>query len=117
MKKISEIEILGTTYGLYVDRSVTNPKLQNTDAYCELWSKKIVFSPFQRDDLTIESLQEYVSKIVRHEIVHAFFHESGLASYVTDEMLVDWIAHKLCKIGAVCQKAEKSVVHHLVKSE
>jgi len=117
MKKISEIQILGTTYGLYVDRSGTNPKLENNDAYCEVWSKKIVFSDYRQNCMTIESLPEYVSSVIMHEIIHAFFHESGLVNYGKDELLVDWIALKLFEMSTAYQKAEKSVVHHLVKSK
>ena len=47
-----------------------------------------------------ENLEEYKNKIKRHEIIHAFLYESGLASscdWACEEM-VDWLAIQAPKL-------------------
>lgn len=34
-------------------------------------------------------------KVLRHELIHAFFVESGLPSYSNDEVLVEWLARNI----------------------
>lgn len=46
-----------------------------------------------------------MAKVFRHEIVHAFFGESGLKDYMHDETLVDWIAAQLPKMVKVMAQA------------
>lgn len=54
---------------------------------------------------TLEDMEEYVKKVLRHEIVHAFFFESGLhecsgqaEAWASNETMVDWIARQGPKI-------------------
>ena len=42
---------------------------------------------------------------MRHEIIHAFLHESGLENYCDDEVLVDWLAKQWNKISIAFQEA------------
>lgn len=107
---MTKINILGTEYEIIVDKNDDNPKLRNNDAYAELLSKKIVISQFGYDDMTVENLEESVREVVRHEIVHAFFHESGLSCYCHDEVLVEWIAMQLPKMIEAAKVAEKVVL-------
>lgn len=61
----------------------------------------------------IESVRLAQKQTVRHEIVHAFFNESGLMDnslvyegpWVHNEEAVDWIANQGEKILAAWQKA------------
>ncbi len=111
---MGKISILGTDYELIIDRSDDNPKLHDADAYVEKWSKKIVLAPYERDKMTVECLESYAAKIIRHEIVHAFFHECGLANYCADERLVDWIAHHLPNLERVCKVAEAAAIQAIL---
>lgn len=106
---MNKVNILGTDYEIVVDKSDENPKLRNADAYAELFSKKIIVSRFGHDELTVENLEESVREIVRHEIVHAFFHESGLSGYCHDEVLVEWIAKQLPKLYVACETAVATI--------
>jgi len=57
------------------------------------------------DDDAMDIKMKRYREVLRHEITHAFFSESGLDGYCIDETLVDWIAKqfpKLCKIFAEC---------------
>ena len=118
MEKIGEIKILGTPYELYVDHDKENPKMRGGHAYVELWSKKIVFAPHESDSRTIESLFEYAFALIRHEVIHAMFHECGLTTYGygDNEVLVEWLAQKIPQLHQACKDATDIVGSHLIKN-
>lgn len=98
------VNILGTDYTIQVGSVDDNPKLENAIGLCELYSKKIVLSDLaeaEKDVMAVDDMEEFKKKVLRHEIIHAFFGESGLRScseYVEDEELVDWIAIQFPKM-------------------
>ena len=91
-----KVNILGTPYSI----SYANKLKGDADGLCESYSKEIIIKDFEEDELSFSNLDEYRKKVVRHEIVHAFLHESGNAELSRNEEVVDWIAlqiHKLIK--------------------
>ena len=46
-------------------------------------------------------------QVIRHEVINAFFAESGLIEYGNDEVLVDWMAKQLPKIQETVEKIIK----------
>lgn len=77
------------------------PKLKNCDGYTDFSIKRIVVADFERDESSVEDLEWYKKKVLRHELVHAFIHESGLAencSWARDEVLTDWVAMQFEKL-------------------
>ena len=97
--KTSKINILGMIYTIVEDNAFANSKLINNYAYIECYEKKIIYRPVVKDIETYNKLDEHQKKILRHEIIHAFFHESGLTDYYRDEVLVDYLAIQFAKIG------------------
>jgi hypothetical protein len=100
------INILGTDYKIRVEDSAQNCKLKNANGLCEIYSKEIVIDPIEEDPDCYENLEAYRRRVVRHELVHAFFAESGLrteSKYAENEELVDWIAIQLPKIVRACE--------------
>ena len=93
-----KINILGTEYEIAAQTSSENPKLEDANGLCEFWAKKIVINIAEPDRTTFDNLEAYNKKVLRHEIIHAFFGESGLNEYMRDENLVDWIAMQFPKI-------------------
>ena len=95
--------ILGTRYQLINKSGIDDgdPKLVTNSAYIEVLSKKIVLDFPMQTKQTFENLSEYNKKILRHEIIHAFFYESGLYKYYEDEVLVEWLAIQFAKISKV----------------
>lgn len=80
------------------------PKLKNCDGYTDFSIKRIVVADFERDESSVEDLEWYKKKVLRHELVHAFIHESGLAencSWARDEVLTDWVAMQFEKMLGV----------------
>lgn len=96
-----QINILGTSYEIITQTERENPKLEDANGLCETYSKQIVLLDIKQDKMTFSNLEEYKKKVLRHEIIHAFFAESGLRNnceYACSEELVDWIAIQSPKI-------------------
>ncbi len=103
------IVVLGTEYTLERAKPWEDAGLADCDGYCDDSIKKIVVSDDDRDGPGVKADIPYVRrKQIRHEIVHAFLFESGLAEnspWAQDEEIVDWIAMQGPKIYKAWQEA------------
>lgn len=99
---MKEINILGTTYKLYEN---IDPKEfpEGMAALTQFYSKSIKIIDYNKIDS--DHSIEQVKQTIRHELVHAFLFESGLASnsfqngaWAENEEIVDWIAHQTPKM-------------------
>jgi len=107
-----KVTILGQEYEIFQGKVDTDPKLQKWNGYHEPWSKRIVVDSELAEDnnnapLGIENIDAYIRHIYRHEIVHAFFCESGITyRYEDDEedFLVDWIARQYPKMKKIFEE-------------
>ena len=87
------MKILGTKYEIVRKKREDDPKLVENDGYCDPTSKIIVIVDGYTPDINnVSDLSVYDNNVLRHEIIHAFLHESGLRNYSADETLVDWLA-------------------------
>ena len=88
------IPILGTHYRIVTRTEAEDTELKDCDGYTDYHGKRIIL---RQETDTFDRLA-YLKKVIRHEIVHAFFYESGLAenwehkNYGQEETVVDWIA-------------------------
>lgn len=106
-----KINILGTTYTVKEHSPEEDVFLENCDGYCDKTSKTICVTkrkPEHNDDI----FEVYRKKVLRHEIIHAFMHESGLQEnfehpnrFGHDETTVDWFAIQFSKLLAAFQEA------------
>lgn len=105
---VEKVSILGQEYKLIEQTEQENPKLKGNSGLCEWWSKELVFDFSDLDEPdTMDNIEEYKKNVIRHEIVHAFFHEAGLEkSYGRDETLVDWLALQIPKLVKSMQEAK-----------
>lgn len=101
-----EVNILGTKYEIITKDYESEPyfKKWNADGYCCSVEKQIVLCNMLTHpdfDDSEEYAQAYRKRVLRHEIVHAFFNESGLEynsgiiknlAWSKNEEMVDWIA-------------------------
>lgn len=100
------VNILGTEYGIEVDENLIKT---DADGICEEYKKKITVRPLpdmlteQDDDAT--KLKRY-NEVLRHELFHAYFSESGLDDYSANEQLVNWLAIQSPKIFKVFQELD-----------
>ena len=109
--KTKKVNILGTDYTIIYASEKDKPKLDDVGAsgLAELYSKELIINTDTTenpDKCSFDSLGLFQNKVVRHEIIHAFFHESGLINYESDEVLVDWIAVQLPKIFKAVKEVE-----------
>lgn len=99
------VDILGTEYT--VTRNTSAIEDMGADGICQPYDKKIIYRELKdfldkEDSVTAKTVRR--EEVIRHEVIHAFFAESGLSSYGNDEVLVDWIAKQLPKINDVVNK-------------
>lgn len=96
-----KVNILGTKYDISLKSPSEDEALDRCDGYCDKTTHQIVVTT-QNGDLG--NFSDYQKKCLRHEIIHAFMFESGLAenwehkTIGQEETTVDWIAIQLPKI-------------------
>lgn len=116
MKKVN---ILGTDYKIIVKKYDEDEAFdrRGIGGYCNGMTKEIVlcdmatYKGWEHEDG--ESIKRSNKLILRHEIVHAFFNESGLMDsafsvdcpWSKNEEMVDWIALQGEKIHQAWEKA------------
>lgn len=107
------VNILGSEWEIVRTSKEQDKSLETCDGYADYTIKKIVVLNAKREPDSVEDLEHHMKKVTRHEIVHAFFFESGLfenslqyeRSWATNEEMVDWIAFQGEKIYKAWQEA------------
>lgn len=106
------VNVLGTEYKIIVKKYDEDECFEKNSfsGYCDGYMKEIVvcdMSTYKGWENEPEgTVREAEKEIVRHEIVHAFFNESGLSdsanavegSWAKNEEMIDWIALQGAKI-------------------
>lgn len=109
-----KIKILGTKWKILRKEEKDDIRLREKSGYCDHSTKRIVIRTYDRDpENDLEDLEVCYKKVLRHEIVHAFFYESGLAEnsfdvskWARNEEMVDWYAIQGPKIYKAWLKAK-----------
>lgn len=103
MNDEKKVDILGTEYTIkHVEKS-EDDFLKDCDGYCDETSKSIVIAK-KWPEFDGGNFEVYKKSITRHEIIHAYLFESGLAynfghpNRGHDETYVDWIARQFPKL-------------------
>ena len=97
-----KINILGAEYDFIETTDTDDPRLVHVDGVHLRYTKEIlieknVLRHDSGDDIqTVRS--ERIKQVKRHELIHAFFLQSGLEEYSNNEQLVSWLAIQLPKI-------------------
>lgn len=118
MKK-SKINILGSFYDLIIKKYDEDEDFEkrSISGYCNSYSKKIVICDMKTykgwENEPKEVIGAAQKETIRHEIVHAFFNESGLKtstntydeSWAANEEMADWFAIQGEKIYKAWQEA------------
>lgn len=111
-----KVNILGQNYKVIVE-DFHSPGLEdsNRHGYCFFDAKEIHIADLDTDeewkDEKKSIKKQRRNKILRHEVIHAFLFESGLAenthrteSWAFNEEIVDWIAIQFPKIFKAFQE-------------
>lgn len=109
-----KLNILGTEYTIMFGTVKDFSELESMDGYTDTSTHQIVV-----DDMTMakgqvgskKDLKSYQHSVIRHEIIHAFLSESGIAgnsnsveAWGINEEMVDWFAIQFPKIFRVFQE-------------
>lgn len=106
-----KIDILGTKYTITIVPREKDKWLENLDGYCDRTTKSIVVCDMQ-NGCNLDDKVNYIKTVKRHEIIHAFLNESGLADSWThkptghEETVVDWFAIQFPKIMKAYKDAD-----------
>lgn len=98
---MKQINILGTEYTVEESNEGKDRRLVDLDGYCDTSVKKCVIDEMCKEDLmSKQNLVEHKKQVKRHEMIHAFLFESGLAveSWANNEEMVDWMAIQFPKM-------------------
>lgn len=104
------VNVLGEDYTLCFIPEEYDENLRDCDGYCDETIKCIVVKQYKRGeqgekkDLKLQEKKNY-----RHEIIHAFLFESGLAEnseWARNEEMVDWFANQGPKLIKAWMDAE-----------
>lgn len=108
------VNVLGTDYRIYF-RSINDDEMfEVCDGYTDWTTKEIAVRVEEKTEKgSLKDMGCYVKKVLRHEIVHAFLFECGLAecsgeteAWAKNEAMVDWFAHQGEKIYKAWEEAE-----------
>ena len=111
--KDCKVNILGTEYEIKIGDDQEYPSLKECDGYCDSSTKEIVVDNMEKSKGQIGAkgdLENYQKSCLRHEIIHAFMEESGLAQNFEhktigiEETTIDWFAIQSPKIFKVFQE-------------
>lgn len=99
------INVLGTDIRVLFREEKQDPKLEELGGYFDSSECLIVVKIPEKDSMSVGNLENYQKKVLRHEIIHAFLHESGLdweaapaECWATNEEMIDWFAIQSPKI-------------------
>lgn len=109
-----EILILGEKYILILEDEKENERYVNCDGYNDSSVKEIHVAITQPSVDDKKDITQYRKSVIRHEIVHAFLHESGLdtcsndcyCGWAKNEEMVYWFAIQSPKIYKVFNELE-----------
>jgi hypothetical protein len=111
LTKAITISVLGTDVCVLFRKEEEDEKLVNMAGYYDSSKNEIVVKIFEPDAISLGDLLQYQKEIIRHEIIHAFLHESGVdacscpcESWATNEEMVDWFAIQSPKIFKLFEK-------------
>lgn len=110
-----EVSVLGTIYTIKIGSEYDYPALKKMDGYTDTSTKEIIVDNFQNVEDCVDAkgnLENYAKSVIRHEIIHAFLYESGLAEntsgtecWATNEEMVDWFAIQFPKLSLAFEQA------------
>lgn len=106
--------VLGTDYKIFLRSIKEDDTFEICDGYTDWTTKEIAVRVEEETEKgSLKDMDCYVKKVLRHEIVHAFLFESGLAessgetdAWAKNEAMVDWFAHQGEKIYKAWEEAE-----------
>lgn len=110
MEKLATVSILGVDYTIF--KNVTEKEkslIRDVDGVTDFSVREIYIAVIDSDPDSMQDLDRYIKRTIRHEIVHAVLFESGLdhnAEWARNEEIVDWIALQFPKLLDIFKSIE-----------
>lgn len=106
------VNILGTEYTILFDVPEENMP-EGASGCMDQSIHQIMIMKFEPSRNSLQNLEEYKKKVLRHEIIHAFLYESGMwehsgsaEAWGADETITDWIAIQSPKLFKAFKEAD-----------
>ena len=103
-----KVNVLGEEYTLDFIQEEDDGGLIDCDGYCDDTTKRLVVKRYKRGEPgEKKNLELQEQKNHRHEIIHAFLFESGLAEnseWAQNEEMIDWFAIQAPKLVKAWQE-------------
>lgn len=109
-----KVNILGSEWTVRSATEAEEPRLENKNGFTDWTARLICLEKGPTGD--IGSMETYMNKTIRHELIHAFMFESGFgdcvehAAYGQEETVVDWFAYQMPKIMKLADDICKAVI-------
>lgn len=107
-----KINILGAAYTLTITSKNQDDRLKDAEGICDETVKELLvenYADSEGDPTCKKNLAVQIRKNLRHEIIHAFLFESGLAensNWAQNEEMVDFFAIQFPKLLEVFKAAD-----------
>nr|WP_314465591.1 hypothetical protein [uncultured Clostridium sp.] len=108
----STVNILGTQYSILIIEKEDYRYDREADGWCDPSVKELLVFNYKQSAESVKDLVSYQKRVIRHEIVHAFFYESGLwqnayssKCWAKNEEMIDWIAIQSPKLQKAYEEA------------
>ena len=105
------ISVLGSEINILFCKEKDDDKLEQMAGYYDSSKSIIVVKIFDANETSLGDLERYQKEVLRHEIIHAFLHESGMDAcasscdcWALNEEMVDWFAIQSPKIFKLFEK-------------
>ncbi len=105
------VDVLGTRYFIRVDVPAEDMP-EDADGCIDCTIHVIKIAEMIPDRNSVQNMDAYRKKVLRHEIIHAFFYESGIWNssgysecWGMDEQITDWMAIQSPKIFRAFKEA------------
>lgn len=105
-----KVDIMGSEWTFEYRTYQEDKLLENCDGYSD-WTVKLIVVEREMEGGTLLNMDEFIKKVARHEIVHAYLFECGLAecsgkvdSWALNETMVDWFARMGARIMKTWQE-------------
>lgn len=108
----TKINILGAAYTLTIASKNDDARLEDADGICDETVKELLvdsYVDYEGDPTCKKNLAVQIRKNKRHEIIHAFLFESGLAEnscWAQNEEMVDFFAIQFPKLVEAFKAAD-----------
>ena len=107
------VMILGAVWTVRSATEAEDPRLEGVNGFTDWTTRTICLEKNIHGNLG--SMETYMNKVIRHEVVHAFMFESGLGDsfehkdYGQEETIVDWFAFQMGNIVNVTMDIQNAV--------